>query len=203
MKNNQIFVVDDDPCIRIAIALNLKNERFECTCFEKADDCLQQLHIQICDLLVTDVRMPDKNGLELLHEIKCTFPWLPVLLMSGYGNIPLAIEAVKAGAINFVEKPIEWNKFVPLVQSIVKQNDLNNLIKGKPLTKMEMIILRLVLQDKSNKEIAQILHRSVRTVEVHRRHIREKLDVSSVVELVKQAATMGLLPIQCKNQPQK
>ena len=88
-------------------------------------------------------------------------------------------------------------------QGFVAFNDLSNLLKGKSLTKKEMIILRLILQDKSNKEVAQILHCSVRTVEVHRSHIMHKLDVSSVVELVNRAATMGLLPIQHKNQHKK
>ena len=194
MRNNfraHVFVVEDDPCIRDAIALNLKKERYECTCFENAEDCLQQLHVQYCDLLITDIRMPGKSGIELLCEIKRIYPWLPALVMSSYGDIPLAVKAVKAGAINFIEKPIEWDEFVPLVRTIVKQNDLSNFIKGKPLTKMEMIILRLILQDKSNKEIARILHRSVRTVEVHRSHIMHKLDVDSVVDLVKRATAMG------------
>ncbi len=195
MKNNftaQVFIVDDDPCIRDAIALNLKGTYCECTCFESAEDCLQQLRIQNCDLLVTDIRMPGKSGIELLYEVKRIFPWLPVLVMSSYGDIPLAVKAVKTGAINFIEKPIEWNEFMPLVRSIVKQNDPNKVLMGKPLTKMEMVILRLILQDKSNKEIARILYRSVRTVEVHRSHIMHKLDVDSVVGLVKRATAMGL-----------
>ena len=87
---------------------------------------------------------------------------------------------------------MEWDSFLELVRSIVEQNDLSNLLKGKSLTKKEMIILRLILQDKSNKEIAQILHRSVRTVEVHRSHIMHKLDVDSVIDLVKRATVMGL-----------
>ena len=195
MRNNskaQIFVVDDDHCIRDAIVLHLKDEPYECSCFENADDCLQQLRVKNCDLLITDIKMPGKSGLELLSEVQRTAPWLPVLVMSSYGDIPVAVKAVKAGAKDFIEKPIEWDQFLQLVQSIVRQNDLNNLVKGKPLTKKEKIILHLILQDKSNKEIAKILCRSVRTVEVHRSHIMRKLDAGSVVELVKRAAAMGL-----------
>lgn len=195
MRNNfraQVFVVDDDLCIRDAIALNLKDERCECTCFENADDCLQQLRMQNCDLLVTDIRMPGKSGMELLYEVKRTSPWLPVLIMSGYGDIPLAVKAVKAGAINFVEKPIEWDEFVPLVRSIMKQNDIAGLSKGKELTKTERIVLHLILQGRSNRQIAHTLNRSIRTIEVHRSHIMHKLDVDNVVDLVKRAAAMGL-----------
>ena len=150
MRNDfrtQIFVVDDDSCMRNAIVLTLRDECYECACFENADDCLQQLRVQNCDLLITDIRMPGKSGIELLYEVKCTSPWLSVLVMSGYGDIPLAVKAVKAGAINFIEKPIEWDEFAPLVRSIVKQNGLNNVLKGKPITKMEMVILRLILQN--------------------------------------------------------
>ena len=195
MRNNfkaKIFIVDDDRCIRDAIALNLKEEHYECTCFENADDCLQQLHTQNCDLLISDIRMPGKSGIELLYEVKRTSPWLPILIISSYGDIPLAVKAVKAGAEDFVEKPLEWEKFLAIVRLVIKQNDLSNVLKGKSLTKMETMILRLILQDKSNKEIAQILHRSVRTVEVHRSHIMHKLEVSSVVELVKRVTVMDL-----------
>ena len=188
----QIFIVDDDHCIRDAIVLHLKNSHRECTCFENADDCLQQLRVQSCNLLITDIRMPGKSGMELLSEVKQTSPWVPVLVMSSYGDIPLSVKAVKAGAVDFIEKPIDWNTFVPLVQSVLEQNDLNNVLKGKPLTKMELVVLRLILQDKSNKEIARILHRSVRTVEVHRSNLMRKLDVDSVVDLVKRAVVMGL-----------
>lgn len=192
MRNNQIFIVDDDPCIRSTIALNLKNERFECTCFENANDCIQQLHMQNCNLLVTDIQMDGKDGIELLIEAKRIIPWLPVLVMTAYGDIPLAVKAVKAGAIDFIEKPLEWDNFLALVRSITDQ-DSHNPLKGSLLTKTERIILRLILQDKSNKEIAHTLHRSVRTVEVHRSHIMSKLDVSSVVELVKRVTSMGLV----------
>ncbi len=206
MINNSkahILVVDDDSCILDSMSLFLKKAGFECTCFENAYDCLEYLRGQNCDLLITDVRMPDKDGIELLVETKRIAPWIPVLVMTSYGDIPLAVEAVKKGAVEFIEKPLEWESFLALVQSIVQQNDLSNLLKGKPLSKTEKIILRLILQNKTNKEIADILHRSVRTVEVHRSHIMHKLDVSSVVELVKQTAIMGLLPIQHKNQHKK
>ena len=152
-SKTRILVVDDDSCILDSATLFLKRAGFECICFENADDCLKYLHQQNCDLLITDIRMPGKTGIELLVEAKYIAPWMPVLVMSSYGDIPLAIEAVKKGAVEFIEKPLEWESFLVIVQSIIKQNDLSNLLKGKPLTKMEVIILRLILQDKSNKEI--------------------------------------------------
>lgn len=191
-SKEHIFVVDDDACICDAMSLNLKKAKFECTCFENADDCLEQLHTRSCDLLVTDIKMPDKDGIELLAEAKRMAPWLPVLVMTSYGNIPLAVKAVKAGAESFIEKPLQWENFLELVKSIIKQNEPSDLLRGKLLTETEKIVLRLILQGKSNKAIACILDRSVRTIEVHRSHIMHKLDVDNVVNLVKRAATMGL-----------
>jgi two-component system response regulator FixJ len=188
--NPQVFVVDDDPGIRDPLCLQLKKARFECTCFENVDDCLKHLRQNHCDLLITDVVMPGKTGLELLDEIKRIAPWVPVLVMTSYSEVPVAIKAVKAGAMDFVEKPLDMKNFIQLAQSTIKQYDLNNFLKGKPLTKTEKIILNMVLQGKANKEIASILHRSIRTVEVHRSHIMHKLDVHSIVDLVKRVAAM-------------
>lgn len=195
MENNlktHIFVVDDDHCIRDTISLNLEKAGFACTCFENADDCLRKLHVQTCDLLITDVRMPDKNGIELLIEAKRVVPWLPVLLMTSYGDIHLAVKAVKAGAINFVEKPLQWDNFLALIESFLEQHSPDETFRAQCLTKTERVILCLILQGKSNKEIAHLLYRSVRTVEVHRSNIMHKFDVDNVVDLVKRAAAMGL-----------
>ena len=191
-SRTHIFVVDDDSCILDSIVMYLQKADFECECFSNAADCLERLPQQHCDLLITDVQMPGKDGIELLVEAKRIAPWVPVLIMTSYGDIPLAVRSIKAGAAGFVEKPFQWDNFLALVDSIIKQNDLSNLLSGKPLTKTEKIILQLILQDKTNKEIAGILHRSVRTVEVHRSHIMHKLDVYSIVDLVKRAVAMGL-----------
>ena len=98
-------MVDDDSCILDSATLFLKRAGFECTCFENADDCLKYLHQQNCDLLITDIRMPDKTGIELLVEAKYIAPWMPVLVMSSYGDIPLAVEAVKKAQSNSLKSP--------------------------------------------------------------------------------------------------
>lgn len=192
-KKPQIFVVDDDSCIRDSLCLYLKNSQFDCICFESAESSLQSLHQQKCDLLITDIVMPGKTGLDLLDEFKRVAPWVPVLVMTSYSNVPIAIKAVKSGAEDFVEKPLDMTNFISLVKTIISENDGNNLLRGDVLTKTEKIILRLVLQGKANKEIANLLHRSVRTVEVHRSHIMHKLDVHNVVDLVRRVDAMDLI----------
>lgn len=191
--NQHIFFVDDEPAIRRSVSRTLERSGCKVSCFANAADCLKQLRMQSCDLLITDVRMPGMDGIELVRRAKRIIPWLPILVITGYGDIPMAVEVVKAGAMEFIEKPLQKQSFLASVQTALKQQELGNLLKGKSLTKKELAILRLILQGRNNKEIAQILHRSIRTVEDHRRHIMRKLDVDNVVNLVKRAAIMGLV----------
>ncbi len=190
--NQHIFFVDDEPAVRRSVSRTLEGSGYKVSCFANAAACLEKLRMQSCDLLITDVRMPGMDGIELVRKAKHVVPWLPILVITGYGDIPMAVRVVKAGAAEFIEKPLQKQSFLASVQEALKQRDLGNLLKGKSLTKKEIAVLRLILQGRSNREMAQILHRSIRTVEDHRRRIMCKLDVSNVVDLVKRAAVMGL-----------
>jgi two-component system response regulator TtrR len=187
-----IFVVDDEPAVCRSVAQTLQRSEYTVSCFTDAVHCLRQLQTQSCDLLITDVKMPGMDGIELVRRVKCIVPWLPILVITGYGDIPTAVRAIKAGAAEFIEKPLQKQSLLETVQSVLKLQDPKNLLKGKKLSKKEMDILRLIILGRSNKEIAQTLHRSIRTIEDHRRHIMRKLDVDTVVDLVKTAAAMGL-----------
>src|SRR4030067_841766 len=96
-----IFVVDDDESIRRAICALLERNKYECTSFSDAEECIKKLnevnqdYSQGCDLLITDVKIPGKDGIELLSEVKATTPWLPVVIMSAYGDIPMSVKALK------------------------------------------------------------------------------------------------------------
>jgi two-component system, LuxR family, response regulator FixJ len=191
-ENQHIFFVDDEPAVCKSVSQTLKRSGYTVSCFTDANRCLQQLRMQGCDLLITDVRMPKMDGVELVRRAKCIAPWMPILVITGFGDISMAVRAVKAGAAEFIEKPLQKQSFLETVQEALKQQDPENILKGKKLSKKELAILSLILQSSSNKEIAQILHRSIRTVEDHRRNIMRKLNVESVVDLVKRAAVMGL-----------
>jgi FixJ family two-component response regulator len=162
-------------------------------CFHRAADCLLHLAEEPCDLLVTDVRMPGKNGVELLREIKEHQPWLPVLIVTGYGDVPMAVRAMKAGAADFVEKPLDRDTFLQAVQSLLERTPVQTALEKCALTRTEMKILYLILDGKNNREIATALHRSPRTIEVHRGHIMQKLGATSIIELLRRAADLGLL----------
>lgn len=175
------------------------------SCFARAIDCIEQLRSQTCDLLITDFKMPKMDGMELLTEAKRLAPWLPVLLVTGFGDIPLAVKAVKAGAADFVEKPLDRESFLRKVKSILQQNTCSDSLRGKPLTKTQMKVLKLVIDGKSSRQIAALLQRSVRTVEDHRRHIMRKLGVTNAMGLVRVSAQMDLvrLPVRRKRKRRK
>ena len=190
-----IFLVDDEPKVREVVGETLEEFGFEVSRFACAADCLEQLGSRACDLLISDVKMPDMNGMELLTEVKRFAPWLPVLLITGYGDVPMAVTAFKTGAVDFIEKPLDRQTLLSAVRSVLKWITPPDCLLGKALTRTEMRVLRLILDGKSNKEIAYLFHRAVRTIEVHRDHIMRKLGVDNVVNLVKRAAAMGLVEL--------
>jgi two-component system response regulator FixJ len=193
-----VFVIDDDECIRAAVCAILQRAKYDCTCFPDVPSCLEALRNRSrdladgCDLLITDVKMPGKGGLDLLQEVRAAFPWIPVIMMTAYGSIPMSVQAVKTGAFDFLEKPVEETKLLSIVESaLLKEAELHDPLVGKPLTRTERIVLCLILEGISNKRVAYILERSERTIEVHRSRIMRKLGVDNLVDLVKKATAMG------------
>ena len=186
-----IFLVDDEPKILQAVAATLERIGLAVSCFENAADCLESLDSQRCDLLIADLRMPGMDGIELTRQVKRRSPWIPVMILTGYGNIPTAVEAIKTGAVDFIEKPIDKKSFVRKVESLLAANGNHGRL-GQPLTESEERILKLILGGKTNKEIATLLNRSIRTIESHRAHVMHKLGAGSLVDLLKRVAAMGL-----------
>jgi two-component system response regulator FixJ len=190
-KQAHIFLVDDDNVVLQSASLILKKYNYECSCFLDADTCLKSFLPRSCDLLVTDIHLPNIDGIELLSQVKKIAPWIPVIVMTSFADIPNAVHAVKSGAFDFIEKPFEVEDFVETVERALRQTQLNDSEVGKALTKTEKIILQLILKGMSNKGIAYTLQRSERTIEVHRSHIMHKLNVDNVVDLVKRASSLG------------
>ncbi len=193
ISEQHIFFVDDELKVRKMVSRTLEQVGLKVSCFARATECLEQLCCRKCDLLITDVKMPEMDGIELLTEVKRIIPSLPVIVITAYGDVPMAVEAIKAGALNFIEKPLDRQSFLSAVEAVLKRNALIHQIVGDVLTKTEMIILRLILDGKSTKEIAGLRHRSVRTIEDHRSRIMRKLGVDNLVDLVKQTAVVRLV----------
>jgi len=174
------------------IAEDIEDIGCSISCFHKAADCLRKLSEQKCHLLIADVKMPGMDGLTLLKKVRNTAPWVPVMLITGYGDVPMAVKAIKEGAVDFIEKPLDRGFFLQKVKSVLKKSTFDKAHTSEPLTKTEIKVLKLILQGMGNKQIAYKLDRCVRTVELHRSHIMHKFGVDSVVDLVKKAALLNL-----------
>jgi FixJ family two-component response regulator len=188
----RVVFVDDEPRVCAVVRKTLHRAGVNVECFHCANDCLAHLAGQPCDLLITDVKMPGKDGIELLREVKERLPWLPVLLVTGYGEVPLAVRALHAGAADLVEKPLDRAAFLQTVEQLIEQTAGPISFLEGCLTRAETRVLYLILNGKNNREIAERLHRSLRTVEVHRRHVMQKLGATNLVELSQRAAEIGL-----------
>ncbi len=195
IAKQHVFFVDDKPKIRKMVGRTLEQAGLKVSCFAYAAECLKQLRCQTCDLLITDVKMPEMDGIELLTEVKRIIPSLPVLIVTGYGDIPMAVKALKAGSLDFIEKPLDRQSFLSAVKSALKRNTRTPVPVGQVLTETEIRVLRLILDGKSNKEMARLRHRSVRTIEEHRSRIMHKLGVDNLVDLVKQTAIVRMVEL--------
>jgi FixJ family two-component response regulator len=191
-KPYDVFFVDDDAGIRKLISEELEAIGCNVTCFANGADCLEQLGKQNCNLLITDVKMPGMDGMTLLSRVRRVAPWVPVMVITGFGDIPMSVRALKLGAVDFIEKPLDRKTFLHKVKTILKQDDFTDTPAHQRLTKVEKKILKLILEGKGNKQAAYILGRTVRTVERHRSNVMHKFGVDNIVDLVKKAARINL-----------
>jgi len=187
-----VFFVDDEPKVRRVVRKMLERAGIHVACFGTADECLSRLTSERCDLLITDVKMPGRDGIELLIAAKELQPWLPVITVTGFGNVPMAVQALKAGAVDFLEKPLDREVLLNTIRTIARKSTAQGTLLDHSLTRVEMKVLFHILEGKNNREVAYVLHRSPRTVEVHRRHVMRKLNADNVVELVRRAAQLRL-----------
>jgi len=188
----QIFVVDDEADVRGVMHRTLELVGYQVSCFDSATECLAKVRSRRCDLLITDVVLPGMDGIELLSEVKCRIPSLPVLVITGYGSVEMAVKAMDAGAASFMRKPLDRSSFLAAVETALKRRGRACNHARKPLTRAEVEVLRLILDGKGNKEIARLRHRSVRTIEDQRRRIMHKFGVDNPVDLIREVAIVRI-----------
>lgn len=186
----KVFFVDDEATMRTTIADTLSKLGYDVTCFANAQNCLAEVEQKGCNLLISDVKMPGMDGMELLSRMRRIAPWIPVILITGYGTIQMAVYATKIGAAEFIEKPFSREAFVEKVKATLSRDEYDGQAAGFKLTKTEKKVLKLILEGNGNKAIAQKLGSAVRTIEFHRSHVFHKFGVDNAVELTKKAMAM-------------
>lgn len=197
-NDQSIFVVDDEPGVRKVLTKTLERLGVKVRSFASGSDCLKKMCHKRCDLLITDVKMPDMDGLELLTKAKSISPCLKALVLTGYGDVPMAVKAIKMGALDFIEKPVGIERLLHAAALALTRTTTSNPLVGRSLTKTEMKVLELIFEGKTNREIAETLSRSIKTIEVHRKHIMRKFDVNNSMDLTKRAIELGLIGISTK-----
>ena len=201
VAKQHIFLLGDEPGVREVAKRILEGAGIKVTCFADPTTCLVRLRSQHCHLLITDLKMPGMDSIELSMKVKRLAPWIPVLMISGYGDIPTAVRAIRAGVVDFIEKPLDKTMFMRKVESILPTDGFTDPDLGKPSTPAETNVLRLALDGKSSKEIAKLLHRSTRTVDGHRSNLMRKLDIDNPIDLAKRVAAMELIDMTGKLDP--
>lgn len=192
--SDMITIIDDDEAVRDSLELMLDMHGFDCQSFETGDAFLQADLNNISGPVLLDVKMPGRDGLEVLSEALSANHGLKIVMMSGHADVAMAVLALKKGATDFVEKPFEaadvLNILNRLNQSKVKEQqqieeNASAKLKLAKLTPREKEVMDHLVQGKPNKIIASDLGLSVRTVETHRARLLSKLDVKSLSDLVR------------------
>jgi len=191
--NSTVFVVDDDPKICEALQWLLESVNLKVKTFGSAIDFLKQYNSSQQGCLIIDVRMPGMSGLELLDQLKLQKNHIPVIVITGHGDIPMAVRAMKAGAMDFISKPFNDQHLLDQIQKALNQKMpssvpiLDERIRKRfaSLTPREHEVMLLVVAGKLNKQIAHELGLALSTVELHRSRVMQKMETKTLADLIK------------------
>jgi two-component system, LuxR family, response regulator FixJ len=198
----KVYVIDDDEAMRDSLDFMLGAAGFHVTVFESADQFLGALSGMEFGCVVSDVRMPGIDGIELLKRLKASPSLFPVLIMTGHGDVPLAVEAMKLGAMDFLEKPFEDDRLIGMIEAALKKAEPDARAEGitieigsrvASLTPRERQVMEGLIAGLSNKQIARDYDISPRTIEVYRANVMTKMQAGSLSELVRLAIRAGVL----------
>jgi len=197
-----VYVIDDDEAMRDSLDFLLGSANFHVMLFESAHYFLEALTSMDFGCVVSDVRMPGIDGIELLKRLKASRSAFPVLIMTGHGDVPLAVEAMKLGAADFLEKPFEDDRLIGMIDAALRQAEssarseaatLDIGARIATLSPRERQVMDGLIAGLSNKLIAREYDISPRTIEVYRANVMTKMQAGSLSELVRLAIRAGAL----------
>lgn len=196
-----IYLVDDDDAVRDSVAMLLRSVGLSVEAFDSGLAFLDRWRPGMSGCIVLDIRMPKMSGLEVQEKLRAAGNRLPVIFITGHGDIPMAVQAIKDGAADFIQKPFRDQDFLDRIHAALaadaRQRDADAhraLLAGyyAGLTEREREVMGMVVAGKANKVIALDLDLSQRTVEIHRAKVMEKMQAGSLADLVKMAMDLGV-----------
>jgi two-component system response regulator FixJ len=199
----QVFIVDDDDAVRNSIRLLMKSLGLATRPLSTAQEFLSTYDPQQPGCLILDVRMPGMSGLELQQQLNMRGAIIPVIFITGHGDVPMAVEAMQQGAFDFLQKPFRDQDLIERVQRALAKDQSNRAElseqakvreRFESLTPREREVLALVTSGKANKVMAADLNVSQRTIEIHRARVMEKMHASSLAQLVRMMMDLEELP---------
>jgi len=199
-QTQTIYVVDDDEAMRDSMTWLLEGEGYRVSCFDSGESFLAAWQETMRGCIVLDVRMPEMSGLELHEKLDAHGSRLPIIFVTGHGDVPMAVGALQRGACDFIEKPFHNEDLLSRIEraleldsQIAARRKRDNAIAHRleQLTQREREVMQLVVAGKLNKQIADTLDISMKTVEAHRARVMEKMGVRTLAELVKAVMTVN------------
>lgn len=196
-----VYVIDDDPAVRESLTLLLEQEGFVVECFACAEDFLSTMPTVYHSCAIVDFRMPGIDGLQLLEELTRRGIRLPVIFLTWHAAIPLSVRSIKAGAIDYLTKPVRVAALLESVQAALRESERLGLqdrecqsasARLASLTEREREVMALAVKGLPNKEIARRLGISYRTVEIHRARLMRKVGADTLLDLARIAEAAGL-----------
>jgi two-component system, LuxR family, response regulator FixJ len=198
----KVYVIDDDVAMRDSLNFLLDAANYEVMLFENASNFLEKLPRLDFGCVVSDVRMPGLDGIELLKRMKALDSRFPIVIITGHGDVPLAVEAMKLGAVDFLEKPFEDDRMIGMIDTAIRQGEpvakdeavtRDIELRVAALSPRERQVMEGLIAGLSNKMIARNYDISPRTIEVYRANVMTKMQANSLSELVRLAMRAGLL----------
>ena len=195
-KKGTIYVVDDDEAVRDSLQWLLEGKDYRVRCFDSAESFLSRYDAREVACLIVDIRMGGMTGLELQSRLMESHSPLPIVFITGHGDVPMAVDSMKKGAMDFIQKPFKEDQLLVLVERMLDhasdafaeyQNAVNRDALMARLTLREAQVLKRIVAGRLNKQIADDLGISIKTVEAHRANIMEKLNANTVADLLKTA----------------